>query len=211
MRWVTDTGDGAESCLSGEPLVGPPETPKWISDCPGGKHFPLGKSMNKALLMLVVHTIPLEPSLTRDDFQTLDRWTELMLSVRRVMNSRLLSVPVYIVVGGLFCTLLLEARLPTRRAAITVLYVGLFLNLVGAAFCFNLAGFNPTRTSRAFLSVWGALVAIAFFEFGWKHLAVAIILYTPYFLLGRVLSALFVVGVLRHFVQREKGGGHEAE
>jgi len=157
--------------------------------------------------MFLVHLSPPQAGLSRGDFQVLDRWTELMLSVRQVMNSKLLSALVFITMGGFFCTLLLEVNLPTRAAAIILLHLGLSLSLVGAAFCFNLAGWNSTWTSYAFFSVWGGLVAIAFFEFGWKQLALAIILYIPYFQVGRLLSALFVVGILPHFVQREKWGG----
>ena len=166
--------------------------------------------MSKALLMLLTHSFIAFPrsfdSLTH---AAADRWSELMLSIRRGLNSKTLAAIVVILFGGLLCTLLLDEGLLTTRIAIIVLHLGLFLSLVSAAFCFNLAGLNATWSSYAFFSVWGGLAVIGLFEFSWKQFALAAILYVPYFHVGRLLAALFVCALAQSYARREAAGRNQ--
>jgi len=160
--------------------------------------------MSKALLMLLAHSFLAFPRSSQSLTPEIgDRWSDLMLSIRRVLNSKFLAALVLIIVGGLFCTPLLDEGFLSRSTAIIILQLGLFLSLVFAAFCFNLAGLNATWNSYGFFSVWAGLAVVALFEFGWAQFALAMILYVPYFYVGRLLAALFVWALAQSFARQQ--------
>jgi hypothetical protein len=137
---------------------------------------------------------------------TLTRWFELMDRARSTMNSRPLAVLVFISVGGIFCTVLTEGLRTgslTRLEGLVVLHIGLFLTLSASAFCFAVAGNEATRASFAFFSVWVALVVIAFFQFSWIEVAVALILYMVYCHAGRLGAGLLARRKFRLLVGSE--------
>jgi hypothetical protein len=136
---------------------------------------------------------------------TMHEPSELMLSARSMMNSKLIAALVFVVVGGFFCTELLKQDLLTRTAAIIVLHLGLFLSLASSSLCFRLAAEKETWVSCAFFDVWVGLVIITFFKFGWKNGIAALILFPVYFYVGRWLAE-FVVGLFLVFLGREHTG-----
>lgn len=135
---------------------------------------------------------------------TLDEWSDLIVATRSWMNSRLLSVPVYLL-GAVVFPVLCEGSL-TRTTALVTLHIGLFVSVTSSAFGFALAAQNPTRVSRAFFTLWFGFAVIAFFEFGWKQGAAAVILYIVYAQVGRWLSGLIIGGLFLRLVVRDQPG-----
>jgi hypothetical protein len=115
---------------------------------------------------------------------TLSGTSELMLRARSAMNSRLLAVVVFIVVGGLFCSSLVAESAMTRREGLLILQLGLFISVAGAAFCFALAAQSVTPLSLALFTMWQGLIVIAFFQFGWRAGVLSVVLSVAYFLVG---------------------------
>jgi hypothetical protein len=156
--------------------------------------------------MLLTHTLPFLYIHSFDCFDYLrpsaDRTLELNLNVRRALNSKLLAASALVIVGGFFTMLFVNHGSLASRFGIVVLHLGLFVSLVAAAFCFNLAGFNVTWVSYAMFNVWAGLVVMSFFEYGWRHAVIATILYLPYFQIGRLLAALYYQVLITSVISR---------